>query len=164
MMRKSGYLRSTYLGLCVLAILGCDAPPGFRTVPVSGTITRNGNPLEGAAVSFIPDVGGESATGITDSAGKYQLTTRQKDDGAVPGQYKVTIAKYAGQSTATTAPGEATADYDISNEYPEGYNPDTQDSTPSRNLLPLKYASPGTSGFEANVVEGENTIDFDVKG
>jgi hypothetical protein len=131
---------------------------------VTGTITRNGKPLEGAAVSFMPDVGGQSATGITDASGKYQLTTRKKDDGALPGQYKVTIAKYQGKPAATIDPGNVTADYDISDEYPAGYNPDAQDNSPSKNLLPSKYSNPETSGFEAKVVEGENTHDFDLKG
>jgi hypothetical protein len=149
------------LALSALACSGCAEVAEDPVYPVSGTVTRSGSPVEGVAVSFVPDGSGLSAVGVTDASGKYMLTTRAKDDGAAPGKYKVTFAKY--ESKQTTGSTEVHADYDISNEYPAGYNPDAQVDTPSKNLLPAKYSSPESSGFTADVVEGENTFDFDLK-
>jgi hypothetical protein len=145
--------------------LGCAQDAGVPTFPVSGTVTLNGAPAAGIAVSFVPDGSGESAVGVTDATGKYTLTTRKSGDGAVPGRYKVTMAKYEGKETPTTDPSQAHANYDISNEYPPGYNPDAvPEAPPSQNLLPAQYSDPATSGFSAEVVKGENTYNFDLKG
>jgi hypothetical protein len=54
----------------------------------------DGAPLAGAAVSFVPQTQGVErlATGRTDADGEFTLTTLRTDDGAVPGEYKVTVA------------------------------------------------------------------------
>src|SRR5262249_2016105 len=48
---------------------------------------------EGAMVTFIPvdQKPGQIATGTTDKDGGFQLTTTQPNDGAFPGEYKVTV-------------------------------------------------------------------------
>lgn len=152
------------LGLGICVCYGCGGgDTGPRTVPVTGTVTMKGSPAEGVTVSFLPEGDGQSAVGVTDSSGKYMLTTRVKDDGAVPGKYKVTLAKYEGQQQTVTDPSKAHADYDISNEYPQGYDESKAASNPSKNILPMKYADPTTSGFTADVVEGDKKFDFDIK-
>jgi hypothetical protein len=145
--------------------LGCAGDDGPATYPVTGTVTLNGTPVEGVTVTFVPDGAGQSAVGITDPSGKYALTTRAKDDGAVVGRYKVTMAKYEKGAAATTSPDEVHEDYDITDEYAEGYDEAAASAAaPSKNLLPEKYGDPNLSGFSAEVVEGENKHDFDVKG
>jgi len=69
-------------------------------VNVSGTITVNGEPLEGATVVFTPVDSGEgieavASHGITDAAGKYSLEiTTTEQSGVVVGKHRVTIAKF----------------------------------------------------------------------
>jgi hypothetical protein len=143
---------------------GCGGgDEGPVTYPVSGTITRKGSAVAEAVVSFIPDAGGPSAVGVTDASGRYQLTTRVKDDGAAAGKYKVTVAKYEGQQPPVTGPVKMHADYDISNEYPAGYDESKASQASSKNVLPAKYANADLSGLKADVVEGENKLDFDIK-
>jgi hypothetical protein len=48
-------------------------------------------PLENAVVTFVPDGEGRMATGITDKNGNFALTTFSTGDGAIPGDYKVTV-------------------------------------------------------------------------
>ena len=152
------------LGLVIVILCGCDpADTGPPTFPVTGTVTIKGSPVEGVAVSFVSDGSGESAVGVTDSSGKYKLTTRVKDDGAVVGKYKVTLAKYDGQKQGVSNPSEMHADYDISNEYPPGYDESKAQAPISKNLLPMKYSDPNTSGFTAEVAEKDNAFDFDIK-
>ena len=153
-----------FLGLGIVVFCGCDpADTGPPTYAVTGTVTMKGKPAEGVAVSFVPEGSGESAVGVTDSTGKYTLTTRVKDDGAVAGKYKVTMAKYDGQKQGVSEPSEMHADYDVSDQYPPGYDESKAQSPISKNLLPMRYSDPTTSGFAAEVAEKDNTFDFEIK-
>jgi hypothetical protein len=103
--------------------------------------------------------------GVTDAAGKYSLTTRKQNDGALAGRYKVGFAKYEAPPPAAenATPAADKASYDVSDEYPAGYNPDAvPEAPPSKNLLPEKYADPNQSGFNAEVKAEPNTFDFDL--
>ena len=44
------------LGIILVLVVGC-AKPGAETVKVTGTVTDNGSPIEGVAVSFVQRVG-----------------------------------------------------------------------------------------------------------
>jgi hypothetical protein len=148
----------------VVVCLGCGSRNDSGTFPVTGTVTVNGAPAEGVAVSFIPDGAGPSAVGVTDESGKYSLTTTSKDDGAMPGRYQVTLAKYDSGQAAAPETEQVHADYDVSDEYAAGYDESAASlAPPSKNLLPEKYADPTRSGFFAEVVAGANTHNFDLK-
>lgn len=77
--------------------LGCgDAEIALPTVPVTGRITLDSAPLQGAQVVFIPlDAGGGSlsAAGSTNENGEYTLSAATYE-GVVPGQYKVLVEHY----------------------------------------------------------------------
>ena len=152
----------------VLLLCGCSGEVGIPTIPVTGTVTQKGKPVEGAIVAFTPSEGGPSASGITDASGVYSLTTRSSGDGAVAGKYMVTIAKYDKKPPAKQPPAsdKETDPADITNEYPEGYN-EMQAAeiaaAVSKNLLPPKYSQTATSKLEAEVKQGgENKFDFAV--
>jgi hypothetical protein len=97
-------LRSILCGCVLLAGTGCG---GLKLVPVSGKVTRDGRPLSGAAVSFVPDASkGNNARlscmGRIGADGQYELmangvTKSETGKGAPPGWYKVTLV--------TTLPG-----------------------------------------------------------
>lgn len=90
--------------LWVLAALvplsGCTGS-SLPTVPVTGTVTYNGSPLEGATVSFIvkdsQDESARGASGTTDSQGVFRLQTLVSGNttvaGALPGDYAVMVSK-----------------------------------------------------------------------
>ena len=59
---------------------------------VSGTITLDGQPLEGASVTFEPQTGTLS-TGSTDASGHYELVFNKDHQGAVLGTHTVRISK-----------------------------------------------------------------------
>ncbi len=163
----------TLAGLVTLVGCGGTAVEHEPTFPVTGTITQKGAPLAGAVVTFQPTQGGKAAMGATDAAGHYALTTWAKDDGATAGRFRVTVTKYEGQDAeeaiATTT---ETTEVDFTDpnvdEYPDDYDELTAGEAASavkKNILPKKYADPGTSGLEAEVVEGENPpIDFTLDG
>jgi hypothetical protein len=153
----------------LLVCLGCSGENLEPVYPVSGTITSKGKPVEGAIVAFTPTTPGVgiSASGVTDSSGVYKLTTRMSGDGAAAGKYDVTVAKYDKKLEPKKSQGsDKLADpYDITNEYPTGYN-EMQASeiaaSLSKNLLPPKYANPTSSKLNAEVKSGTNSFDFKV--
>lgn len=80
---------------CAVALCGCSEPP---TVLVRGTVTHDGQPLEGATVTFINGKeSGRPAFGVTDAQGRYELSTHLHADefieGAFPDEYAVIFRK-----------------------------------------------------------------------
>ena len=77
-----------------LVLAGCRDPNAVKTVPVSGTVKMNGQPLAKAYVMFQPMRGNNAPTsyGRTDEQGKYSLKViLSEQDGAVIGPHKVMI-------------------------------------------------------------------------
>lgn len=79
------------MGAMALGALGCGGSAG-KPVPVSGVLLEEGKPLADARVTFNPvESGGRMAFGLTDSEGRFRLTTFRHNDGALPGRYKITV-------------------------------------------------------------------------
>jgi hypothetical protein len=132
-------LRSTAVAAVALCLAGCGG--GSGTVPVRGTVTFKGKPVPSGTITFIPDAG-PHATGEIGPDGTYTLTTYKAGDGAVPGSYKVVVV--AMQDTSARLPEERTP-------------------LPPP-IVPTKYTSVATTDLTAQVKDGENTINFDLKG
>jgi len=148
------------LGLvCVFVVVGCgESGDGDRAdrVAVTGTVTYNGTPVEGATVAFVPqgaDTAG--ATGRTDASGRYELTTFEPGDGAVPGSYKVKIAKTV---VAGVPQGDVEVDLDAS-----GAEDEAPEAAEVEQSLPDKYQNEETSGLTAEVTaDGDNEFSFEL--
>ncbi len=146
-----------------LVLNSCSSEVGEPTYPVSGTIMQKGKPIEGAIVAFTPTTTGLAASGSTDAAGVYKLTTKTNGDGAVLGKYSVSITKYE-SPTDSAKPEQVAKSQKPSSGYPAGYSETLSNiaSMPSKNLLPPKFANPATSKLEADVTKGPNKFDFNV--
>ncbi len=80
--------------ICFLGSSGCGGSE--KVVPVSGTVTRNGQPVPGLVVSFVPEAATETGVSIgeTDDNGKYTLTVvKTGKSGAVVGTHKVWVSR-----------------------------------------------------------------------
>jgi hypothetical protein len=131
-----------------------------QTVPVTGSVTYNGQPVDGATVTFSPDVpimelaSKHGAFGTTDAEGKFTLKTFEDGDGAVPGTYRVSIAKYDRPVSAVDPNFNEETDYEPPDE-------NAAPVPPPKSLIPEKYASIGKSGLTETVkADGENTFDY----
>lgn len=78
---------ASLLLLCPFVGCGTDAP---ELVPVSGTVTRSGQPVPNAVVTFQPTKG-RNSIGYTDEEGHYTLQFTRELDGACVGKHRVMI-------------------------------------------------------------------------
>jgi hypothetical protein len=90
-MTKTRQLTSCFkLILICPFITGCGSDSDLARV--KGTVTLNGQPLEGAIVEFQPTTAdGSPSSGQTDSKGRYELMYTFDTPGAIPGEHIVTI-------------------------------------------------------------------------
>ena len=96
---------------CILVLLGlvigCDAPR-VKTVPVSGAVKLNRQPVANVGVAFLPldsvaNVPGSS--GFTDSAGRYELRVNKTTErGTAVGKHRVVMMRSTGLSTGVAEP------------------------------------------------------------
>lgn len=98
------WFRSCFMVATLLCtVVGCSSEPQPPKLPdpvkVTGTVTLDGKPLEGAAIRFAPTSDKEyhGATGQSDASGKYELNTDigngKTKPGVVPGNYSVYISR-----------------------------------------------------------------------
>lgn len=141
-------------GLVLLVLAGCgdsSDPNRPATAPVSGVLTRKGDPVADATVTFTAADGSRSAFGKTDETGHFELTTFESGDGAVPGEYVVTVTKIE-----TPAGSQGSGSMEDGTYQPP--KPGAPAPAP-KNLLPPKYAKPATSGLKATVgPDGETDL------
>lgn len=98
----------TVLMLTTILIVGCESVPDkYEVVPVRGILTYKGEPIANAMVYFTPHelenriegVPGQMASGKTDEAGRFTLTTYEKDDGTIIGLHLVTASTGSDKSS-----------------------------------------------------------------
>lgn len=138
--------------LALLAMLGCSSgvPDYPDTVPVSGTVTQGGKPVDGATVTFHPAEEGElkhAASGTTGPDGKFALRTffsaAAVEEGAVPGAYKVTVAKVP------------LPDPNLKTPHGEDVVVRERPAAQPKNLLPKKYEEIATTSLEVTIEAGK---------
>jgi hypothetical protein len=142
----------------LLLFAGCSRKKNVpETVTVTGTVLLNGNTVEGAEVSFQPKSTGPDshpARGTTDASGKFTLKTYigpgTDVDGAIPGDYLVSVTKVESNSMTSQDMAKMTTS--------------GKKIVPPKNLLPARYANPQKSKLTATVsADGSNDFKFELK-
>jgi len=124
--------------LLPLLVVGCGGENSrLKTHPVEGFVQFEGRPLPNAFIVLHPkglaDAKVLPAHAKTDTSGKFKASTYDANDGAIAGEYSVTV------------------------EYQELVRTD-DGVVAGPNLLPPKYASPQTTDVNVRVAEGENKL------
>ena len=141
-MRRMTWMIGLVAALAITAA-GCGRGDKLLMADAAGTVTYNGDPLEGATVVFAPD-SGLPATGVTDADGRFTLNTRG-EPGAVVGPGKVAVTAIEQLIVV------------------EGREPTAQElANMSRSLIPEKYGHPTTSELSADV-KADETNEFTFK-
>lgn len=139
-------MRPAWLGMLLGLLVtcwGCGGDGIPKAYPVSGVVTYQGKPVEGAEVTFSPaveDPKARAAGGKTDAQGKFTLKTyydpTHELGGAILGDYLVTITKK-----------EAGASQEEMMKAMQSGKPVPM----PKDLLPAKYALPQQSGLKQTV-------------
>lgn len=161
-----------FAGVVTSMIMGCSGGEDEwtknlpETVPVSGIVLLDGQPVEGASIVFAPADGAKyPAKALTDRSGQFEVDAFPSKSGAVPGKYKVMISKTIETTDASLVAAKApvAADSDAAVEGAAHAAGDTS-GVHWVNSLPAKYANPNTSGLTADVPPGGTSdIKFELK-
>ena len=125
-----------------LVLLGCG-PDGPRTVPVSGTVTLDGEKVPGPGYIYFnsttPGSGGPSRPGTAefDATGRFTTTTYAPGDGLLPGAYALRVDCWK--------------------------TPPNMEGKPLVSFIPAKYQDAAKSGLTLTVDPAARSMTFDVK-
>jgi len=141
------------VGIWLFAVLIAGCGGKHTPVKVEGIVTLDDNPVEGATIHFLAareGKEGRQAFGTTDKSGTFLLNTLGREDGALPGAYKVVVFKYVPINPNLKIPdfpktpeGKAQRDDFLYKIY--GDKPHT------KNILPAKYSDVSTTPFAITV-------------
>ncbi len=95
--RKTACTLLPVLGLVVA--VGCGGGDRIPTGGVTGTITVNGEPVEGLIVRFVPEGKVRPAAGRTDAAGYYEAQLLADQSGVPQGKCRIEFGLYKGDGT-----------------------------------------------------------------
>lgn len=142
------------IAIGVMLIAGCgEGESKGRGVPVSGTITMGGAPLEGANVSFLN--GTFAGFARTDASGHYQLV-----QGALPGTNKVVITKIEGGAEPVV--NDPASGMDAGQMEAAAMGTGVEVKKP-KNLVPDEYGDPEKTKLTYEVPsDGADGVDFSI--
>ena len=152
-------MKTLFGTLCSLFILvgcsgGADDQPA--TVPVEGTVAYNGDPLEGAQVSFWTEGAPKAATGLTDAEGKFKLSMFSLNDGAIVGTHKITVTK---DDPNAAAGGIQETDMNDPLKMADMMKQAEDAPEDTKSLVPARYATQAATPLEETVTaDGPNTF------
>lgn len=145
-------LKAIMFGLAVFCVAGCSESVVLPdpSVVVTGVVTLDGKPLPKATVRFIPQDGakqGYGGSGVTDSAGKYELKSlagQEAAAGTPPGKYKIIVTKLI---------------------KPDGTVADMMEPpmmSAAKESIPLRYSDTATSVLSETVSSSGGTFNFEL--
>jgi|tagenome__1003787_1003787.scaffolds.fasta_scaffold20947798_2 hypothetical protein len=129
------------IGLTLPFAAGCNSK-GPRMVRIHGTVSYKGAPLTSVTQGIVrylpkdPDTGAREATGRVQPDGSFVMTTFQKDDGVIVGDYAITVSAYSTHELTRQ-------------ETESGLR-----ATGPKLLIPDKYLKSDTSGLTDSVAAG----------
>ena len=145
------------IGLMLVAAMVVGCGDGYPPrVPVSGTVTFQGKPVGNANVTFLSTASnGKSASGQTDEAGNYQLTSYSPNDGAIPGDYivTVTVIDMSGSNLDVAGSDDLGDNYTAMMDSAASSRPKTQPGG-----LPEKYSDASQTDLKQTVASEEPVV------
>lgn len=147
-------LQWTIFSVVASTLYGCGGAGDPGTVPVSGTVKLDGQPLEGAEVFFLAEQDGWSAR--TDKEGYYQFSS-----GTKPLKFRVAISKFEGSGVVL----DAESGMDEGQLMAMGMSDPSGKSVAAvaKQLVPEKFSNKEKTELTFTVpLSGTQTADFDI--
>lgn len=144
---RHGWLLMAFL-LGFIGLVGCGSA-GPDVQMISGVVTLDGRPVNGATVIFVPEADGLMAAGRTNAEGLFVLNAsvgKKFGRGTTEGDYIVTLSKLTNVKIDPIT-GEPT---------------DIQLAEPQE-LIPRIYTTAADSPLRATVIKGLNEYQFNLK-
>ena len=158
---------SLVVGVLVSAAVGCGGGTGFeKPVPVTGKVVFQGKPVDGAMVTFLSKAegAGRSASGQTAADGSFSLTTFKTGDGALPGDYLVTVSKVERGSDTEIDPSKGAVGADYGAQMMAAAKGGDALAKAQKATLPTKYASAAESDIVRTVAKTPpNVFEIELK-
>ncbi len=153
-----------------LLLTGCGDSDRPGLAPASGIVRLDGEPVEGASVTFVPVTGGRPGSGTTDSAGRYSIKTYEDAPGGIVGEHKVSVTKMSGPGlyvmqgdAPAAAPAAGEDDGSDSLSEIEVFDSTEVEEPQIVYDVPQKYMNPNDSGLVITVpAEGSDTLHLDL--
>ena len=150
--------------LALVAGCGGNDEDKVKLVAVSGTVTLDGKPLEGAILSFLPDATNEKPQtdggDVTGAGGAFVAKYRNRD-GLAPGKYRVTVSR-PGEGPGGAAAGKALPEEIAKSPYMAGLAKPA--GTGKKEPPPWLYGDAGTTPLKQEVTaSGGPGLKFDLK-
>lgn len=141
---KTYTLRGGRVGLALLVVVSaavlCGCGKQTKVYPVTGKLTKGGQPLGDVTITFLPADGTlPASSGDVGADGSFQLTCDDGRPGAVAGAHKVILSVKMTEQ-----------DYDNADGPPEP-------------PFPSEYGDKSTSPKEVQVTESENSITIEIQ-
>jgi hypothetical protein len=158
--------------LFLAALGGCRNSGLPEVIPVTGSVTFQGKPLEGAAVTFFTNEGnlatGELAFGTTDAQGRFRLRSQagraEALDGAAAGEHRVTISKLIPPQGMTEAAYQQKLDAEKEAGESGVYGAPREIVPPRVELLAEQYSNAQQTTLTASVKKGDkNDFTFELQ-
>ena len=145
--------RTILAGLaCVFLLLGgCSGRSG--RIPVSGSVTVDGEPGTITIVTFTPVSSSappeHAGTVITDDKGQFAIGNREQDTGLMPGEYRVTFSRFLANKGGKAVHGggkKSEIEYDV----------------PSKESISDEYRDKANSPITAKVSKSSTEFKFEL--
>lgn len=129
-----------------LTACGCGGPD--QPVRVKGKVTLDGQPVEGATVTFLPEgKTGRNANARTRADGSFELTTFAPNDGVLAGTYKVVVEYFEPRSALGTFHNQQEA-------MQAAAKSQGQKKKPPRYAIPSQYGDPARTPLKRTIPSG----------
>jgi hypothetical protein len=156
------------VGPALLYALGCADDGIGKRYPVQGTVKYKGEPVAKARISFVPTgakVAGQGASGVVENGSFSSLTTLNPGDGALPGEYRVTVDTRVIDEEKVKSQASDLATKNKMEKLSQ-IPPELQAKAlnEAKAMIPGKYQLPESTDLRATVTEsGPNKFDFELK-
>lgn len=149
-------LRSAATAAILAIVAGCseaDRASIAGTVPLSGTVKLDGQPLANATLTFVPASGATEvdAGAETDETGRYEIKSDGgRAEGAKPGSYRVVVSRLVRPdgTVAQLTPDKSPMELMVTEQ--------------AKETVPAKYSDFMRTTLQAQVPEQGGTQDFEL--